>query len=151
MKKSDLHGIRYTPGPAKMSNFLLQSAAAAQFMQQTRQRLLSEGYVETSPDTFEKRGTTMLTVPETCITEGFVMPPWQESSFPLLAIARQYDLDYGDVCLTADFQVKQTADRSYRPTEGEYRAAERLLVGEQTEAIEAITICALRMPRAQAH
>lgn len=149
--KSDLHGIRHSPGPQKMSNFLLQSAAATEFMREMRERLLAEGWVEMSPNEFHKRGATMLTVPETCITEGFVMPPWQQSSFPLLAIARQYDLDYGDVCLVGDAQIKLAADRGYTLSQYEHEASERLLMGEFHDAIEAITVVAVRMPRSRPH
>lgn len=93
----------------------------------------------------------MLNTEEKCITDGFVMPPWQKSSFPLLAIARQYDLDYGDVCVYADVIIKRHVSPGCELPDWEQAAAvslfnSRFFSSDMHDAIEEV---ALRMPRAR--
>jgi hypothetical protein len=151
------------PGPARIgdrqapvsgANFLLQSQSAARMMHEIRDRLLAEGYVQVDDSFYTTtKETTMIVLPDVCITENFVMPPWQQSSFPLLAIARQYDLDYGDVCIAADGFIKTNVDPSWTMKEFEIQADERLIRHDLWEAEIGPAICevALRMPRAGAH
>ena len=74
------------------------------------------------------------------------MPHWRDSSFPLLAIARQFNLDYGDVCLYADATIKMRLGQ--KRTHSEIEVINRLTLEE--EADDAIREVALRMPRAKA-